>query len=79
MVISIFLLGERQSDGTYVAGERNVWTYFRVTYVTFAIFFILFAEVRKRMGKRVTGKTVIITFLWILGLFLLTSLTDVIW
>lgn len=79
MIVSIFLLGERQGDGTYVAGERNVWTYFRVAYVAFAIFFILLAEVRKRTGKRVTAKTVFSALLWILGLVLLTSLTDLFW
>lgn len=75
----IFLFGERQEDGTYVAGERNFWSYFNVSYVGFSIFFIMLAEVRKRMGKRVTARTVLWALLWILGLVLLTSLTDLFW
>lgn len=76
MATSIFLLGERQSDGTIVAGEPNFWSYFRVAYVAFAIFFIILAEVRKRTGKPVTAKTVLLALLWILGIAALTSMTS---
>lgn len=73
---AVFLFGERQSDGTYTLGERNVWTNIMAVYVIFSIFFIFLAEVRKRTGKRVTGKTVLLAVLWILGIVLLLSITS---